>query len=184
MRIIAGSKRGHKLCGFEGKDIRPTTDRVKESVFNLIQPYVRGAKVLDLFAGSGALSFEALSRGAQLAVCVDRDKASREVISKNCRSLEFEDKTEIVAQDALSYLADCRRCFSLIFLDPPYRKGFISPVMEAVLKYGVLSDTGIVVLESDDEGEHTERKGFDILKSRRYGRTFITVYKKKKEGFV
>ncbi len=184
MRIISGSKRGHKLCGFEGSDIRPTTDRVKESVFNLIQPYVRDARVLDLFAGSGALAFEALSRGAQSAVCVDRDKASREVVSKNCRSLGFCDRTQIVAQDALSYLAGCHRDFSLIFLDPPYRKGFTDPVMKSIREHSVLCDTGVVVLESDDEDEHTERDGFEMLKSRRYGRTFITVYKKKKEGFV
>ena len=93
MRIIAGSRKGHKLIEFEGMDIRPTTDRVKESIFNLIQFYVGGADCLDLFGGSGALSFEALSRGAASCVCVDIDQRSIDVIKKNADKLNFPNLT-------------------------------------------------------------------------------------------
>ena len=95
MRIISGIRRGHKLFEFEGDDVRPTTDRVKESVFNIIQTFIPDAVCLDMFAGSGALSFEAISRGAKKAVCLDKDKRSIDIIKKNANSLDFSDYCEI-----------------------------------------------------------------------------------------
>lgn len=181
MRIISGTRRGHKLIEFEGEDIRPTTDRVKESVFNLIQDYIADAVVLDMFSGSGALSFEALSRGALEAVCVDMDKRSVDVIKQNAINLRFEDKCDIVHDSCFDYMARSKKRFDLIFLDPPYNKGFIKPVLEGIYKNGLLSENGIVVLESDDTDYRDETDGFSILKQRRYGRTYITVYSADKE---
>ena len=102
MRIISGIRRGHKLFEFEGDDVRPTTDRVKESVFNIIQTFIPDAVCLDMFAGSGALSFEAISRGAKKAVCLDKDKRSIDIIKKNANSLDFSDYCETVSYTHLT----------------------------------------------------------------------------------
>lgn len=177
MRIIAGSHKGHKLMEFDGMKVRPTTDRVKESMFNLIQDYIAGGTILDLFAGTGALTFEALSRGACRAVCTDIDINSINIIRKNADALNFAN-LEIVNKDAQSYIKSSVEKFSVIFLDPPYNKGFIKPVIEDILKYSLLDDNGIIVLESDSVDEHDEIFGLEIIKQRKYGRTYITVYQR------
>lgn len=178
MRIISGSRRGHKLLEFSGQDVRPTTDRVKESVFNIIQGFVPDARVLDMFCGSGALSFEALSRGASEAVCLDIDSRSIDIIRKNAAALKFEDKCEIINISCFDYISRNKRGFDIIFLDPPYNKGMIEPVLEMIVKNDALSDDGIIVLESDSTDFHGEAEGLTIYRQRRYGRTYITVYKK------
>lgn len=178
MRIIAGIRRGHKLFDFPGEDIRPTTDRVKESMFNLIQPYVRDANVLDVFGGSGALSFEALSRGAEHAVLLDVDNRSLDLIRKNAESLDFLDKVTILHTAAENYLDSAKEQFDLIFLDPPYNKGFIEPVLEKIAKRELLSADGVIVLESDSTDFGGAVPGLEILKQRKYGRTFVTIYQR------
>lgn len=178
MRIISGSRRGHRLLEFDGMNVRPTTDRVKESIFNLIQGYVTGSVCLDMFAGSGALSFEAVSRGAERAVLLDRDKRSIDIIRKNAKSLEFEDKCEIRNEDCFDYAVKTKEKFDIIFLDPPYNKGLIEPVLGAIVENNLLTDEGIVVLESDDNDFSAEFDGLKALKQRKYGRTYITVYTK------
>ena len=177
MRIISGSKRGHKLYGFDGMDIRPTTDRVKESMFNLIQDFVPQSRVLDLFAGSGALGFEALSRGAEFGVLVDKDKNSLALIKKNNNALGFSN-LEIVNSEAMNFLDNTKKEFSLIFLDPPYNKGFIAPIIRKISDRKILSQDGIVVLESDLSDEHGDFEGLIKLKQKKYGRTYVTVYKR------
>ncbi len=177
MRIIAGSKKGHKLFEFEGQKIRPTTDRVKESIFNLIQEFILDSTVLDLFGGSGALSFEAVSRGANSAVCVDIDSDSIAVIKKNADALGFSN-IEIVNNDAIHYLETTKRQFSVIFLDPPYNKGFIAPVIRKIVDLELLSEDGIIVLESDFSDEHSNFSGLEILKQRKYGRSYVTIYQR------
>ncbi|MGN0148803.1 MAG: 16S rRNA (guanine(966)-N(2))-methyltransferase RsmD [Clostridia bacterium] len=176
MRIISGIRRGHKLIEFEGEDIRPTTDRVKESIFNIIQSYVPDAAVLDMFCGSGALSFEALSRGAKKAVCIDLDKRSVAVIKRNAEALKFTDKCEIINISCFDYMARAKEKFDIIFLDPPYNKGFIEPVLKGIVEHNLLEKEGIIVLESDNTDYHEEIPGLKLLKQRRYGRTYITIY--------
>ena len=178
MRIISGARRGHKLLDFEGMDIRPTTDRVKESMFNLIQENISEARVLDVFSGSGALTFEALSRGAESAVCIDKDKRSVDIIRKNAQTLNYEDKCEILNTDSIEYLNRCNGEFDIIFLDPPYNKGFIEPVLSIIAEKGIISDEGIIVLESDDTDFCSDIDGLERIKQRKYGRTYVTVYKK------
>ena len=177
MRIISGIRRGHKLFEFEGDDVRPTTDRVKESIFNIIQNYVPDASVLDMFCGSGALSFEAVSRGAQKAVCIDSNPASVDIIRKNAKALRFEEFCEILTMSCLDYKSS-GESFDIIFLDPPYNKGFVEPVLNHIVEQKLLADDGIVVLESDDTDFHGEIPGLCIYRQKRYGRTYITVYKK------
>lgn len=179
MRIISGSRRGHKLVGFEGEKIRPTTDRVKESVFNLIQGFVADSSVLDLFGGSGALGFEAMSRGAKSVVFVDADKASVDVIAKNAKSLNFGDGVRILHTSYQNFFKTSSECFDLIFLDPPYNKGFIEPVLSDIVDNNRLSDTGIIVLESDESDMHDSFDGLAVLKQKKYGRSYITVYQRR-----
>lgn len=178
MRIISGIRRGHKLISFEGDNIRPTTDRVKESLFNLIQGYTQDASVLDLFAGSGALGFEAMSRGARCVTFVDVSKASVEVVSKNAASLNFGDGVKILNMPYGDFFRNSKDSFDLIFLDPPYNKGFIEPVLVDIVKNNRLSEKGIIVLESDDTDMHSEIDGLSVLKQKKYGRTYITVYQR------
>ena len=162
---------------FEGSSIRPTTDRVKESVFNLIQDFIPGARVLDMFGGSGALSLEALSRGALSATVIDADKNSVGVIKKNIELTSFEEETKVLCQKAESFAEASKESFDIIFLDPPYNKGFVVPILSTISKRGMLSENGIAVLESDYRDDHGEIEGLEILKQRKYGRTYITVYR-------
>lgn len=177
MRIVAGSRRGHKLYDFDTMDIRPTTDRVKESIFNLIQGFIPGSDCLDLFGGSGALSFEALSRGAASCVCVDNSEVSINLIKKNADALKFPN-IKIIREDAMSYVKRTDEKFSVIFLDPPYNKGFIAPVITAICENNLLVEDGIILLESDFSDEHDEFSGLEIIKQKKYGRTYVTVYQR------
>ncbi len=181
MRVISGSRRGRKLISFEGDSIRPTTDRVKEAIFNLIWEFVPKSRVLDLFGGSGALAVEALSRGAEGAVIVDKSKASVDVILKNLDITGFLDKADVRLLSAQEFLDSCDRKFDIIFLDPPYNKGFALPVLMKISEKELLTDEGIVVLESDSGDAFGEIDGMEILKERKYGRTYVTIYKRKSE---
>lgn len=178
MRIISGIRRGHKLAEFDTMDIRPTTDRVRESLFNLISEYVNGAKILDLFGGSGALSLEAISRGAKESTICDIDQRAIKLITHNTEQLRFGDKMQIFSKSAKQFLDENEDAFDIIFLDPPYNKGIIGPIIEQIIKTDALAEDGIIVLESDNTDEHDEFSGLEILKQRKYGRTYITVYKR------
>lgn len=178
MRIIAGLRRGQKLFGFEGQDIRPTTDRVRESLFDLIADHVPGADVLDLFGGSGALSLEALSRGANSAVICDISSASVDVIKRNVKITRFDEKVTVKKISASDMLKSIGGKYDIIFLDPPYNKGLIGETVGEIIRCGVLFEGGIIVLESDGTDEHGDFSGLTILKQRRYGRSFITIYQR------
>ena len=176
MRIIAGERRGRKLAEFAGDDVRPTTDRVKESVFNIIRMFIPSASVLDLFAGSGALSFEALSRGAKSACCVDIDPRSAGIVKKNAELTGYTDRCDVQICSCFDFLEKTDKRFDIIFLDPPYNKGYIEPVLGKIREKNVLNDGGVVVLESDGTDFHGGADGFSIYRQRRYGRTYISVY--------
>ena len=180
MRIISGCRRGHKLLDFQGQDIRPTTDRVKEAIFSMIAAHIQGTVVLDMFAGSGALSFEMLSRGAERAVLIEKNKRSFEVIKKNIESLGFEELCVLEQCSCFDYVKRCTDCFDVVFLDPPYNKGLIEQALGAIIEYDILSDNGIIVLESDNTDFKSDFEGLDIIKQKHYGRTFITIYTKAK----
>ena len=176
MRVISGLAKGKRLEALEGDDVRPTTDRVKESVFNLIQTFIPDAVCLDMFAGSGALSFEAISRGAKRAVCIDKDKRSIDIIKKNADSLKFNSSCEIVNMSCFDYIDRTKEKFDIIFLDPPYNKNFIEQVLWAILEKDILNEDGIIVLESDGTDFHGGMDGLVIYRQRQYGRTYITIY--------
>ncbi len=175
MRVISGSRRGRKLQSFEGEHIRPTTDRVKEAMFNLIQGKTADAVVFDAFSGSGALAVEAVSRGASFAVCTDVDERSVNIIRNNFEGCDFSDKCEVVLSPACAYLEKTDKRFDLIFIDPPYNKGLVTPVLEVVARRNLLNADGWIVVERDGTEDTFELSGFAVEKERKYGRTVITV---------
>lgn len=182
MRVISGRARGRKLQAPVGLNTRPTTDRVKESIFSMINFYIRESRVLDLFAGTGALGIEAISRGAQYGVFVDNNKKSVDVINKNLRDVKFEKESLVLNCDintALSKLATKTEKFDVIFMDPPYLKGFIIPTIEKIDNSQLLNDGGIILIEHDQKDVLEEKIGnFYRSKFKKYGNTLISIYKK------
>ena len=175
MRVISGSARGRRLLSLEGLDTRPTTDRVKESVFNIIMPYIRGAQVLDLFAGSGAMGIEALSRGAKSALFAENNSAACEVIQKNLTDTKLSQNAALYRGDALSFLKSTKEKFSLVFLDPPYDGGFYLPVLTEIAEREILAPEGVLVLEKRADAHIEVPSGYEVIKDRKYGKTAILV---------
>lgn len=176
MRVITGSARGKKLKTPENYDIRPTTDNVKESVFNIIQFDIEGRKVLDLFAGTGQLGIECLSRGAESAVFVDESREAVKIIKDNLKNCGM--KAAVFQENALSFLRRCGK-FDLIFIDPPYDSDLYESVLEIINLVDILSDGGIIVCEARREKALPEmispyRKGREYA----YGRVKICIYTK------
>lgn len=178
MRIIAGSKRGKNLISPEGSEVRPTTNMVKESVFNILQFGVEGRRFLDLFAGSGQMGLEALSRGAREAVFVDSSRDSVRIIEKNIEAAGFGDSSRVVSSDFAGYLRSERGTFDIAFIDPPYREGLMERALE--LTVDRMAPGGIILCEHGSREELPERMGrFVKHKVYRYGKTSITAYRRK-----
>ena len=164
MRVITGTARGRRLREPEGMATRPTTDNVKESMFNLIQFDIEGRRVLDLFAGTGQLGIEALSRGARSAVFVDESRAAVQ--------------GDVVQGESLGYLRTCGK-FDLIFLDPPYDTGLLDKALENVVQFDILAEGGIIVCESRREKVLPQlRAPYHLLTERNYGKIKLTLYGK------
>ncbi|MBQ3573779.1 MAG: 16S rRNA (guanine(966)-N(2))-methyltransferase RsmD [Clostridia bacterium] len=177
MRIIAGIRKGLKLSAPDGMGTRPTTDRVKESVFNIIQMHLPAERVLDLFAGSGALGIEALSRRSLHCVFVEHDRRAYNVTAQNIAAAKFRDNSELRFSDSLSYLDSNPAPFDIIFLDPPYNKGLLAVVLDKISQRNLLKDGGIIVVETEKGGELAEHPDFEIHKCVSYGKTVITILK-------
>ena len=179
MRVITGTARGVKLETVPGQDVRPTADRVKEGLFSAIQFEIEGRRVLDLFAGSGQLGIEALSRGAERAVFVDAGKNAAALVKENLRRSKLTDKAQVVQTDYFSYLSRCREKFGLIFLDPPYAENFLENALEKIVEFDILSSGGIIVAERPEGKElPQEFEGYTRSRDYRYGITLITLYRK------
>ncbi len=177
MRIITGVARGKHLVTPEGRDVRPTPERVKEGLFSALQFDIEGRRVLDLFAGSGQLGLEALSRGAASAVFVDTSDSSVKIVKQNIELTGFESKAKVFRSDYASFAAACRDTFDIAFLDPPYNAGLLMSALKAVLP--LMSDYGTIVCEHPPEVKPDENVGgFSIAKTYRYGKVLVTVYRK------
>lgn len=178
MRIIAGEKRGLKLKTREGINTRPTLDRVKEAVFGRLQFDLQGKSVLDLFAGSGALGLEALSRGAGKAVFVDNDSKAEEVIKCNIAAAGMEDRAEFLKNDYLDAmkLFQNKKKFGIVFLDPPYHCGYYESAVRGLAENELLAENAIIIAESDSPVEF-EFKGFETEKQKKYGKVFVSFYR-------
>ena len=180
MRVITGSARGKKLITLEGNDVRPTSDMVKEAIFSIVQFEVAGAKVLDLFAGSGQLGIEALSRGASLAVFVDSSTDSVKVVRENLKNTGLAQNSRVVAMDSFAYLGGCKDNFDIVFLDPPYSKDIIPQILPKVVEK--LNDNGIIVCEHDKKDLLPEQAGdFCRFRTYSYGRIALTTYRRRNE---
>lgn len=178
MRIIAGIARGRTFDAPQGMDTRPTLDRVRENVFNILQHKVRGAHVLDLFSGSGAMAFEAISRGAESAVLVDHDRAAHAVEKRNAQKLRMEEQCRIINSDwqqAVRMLQGAGERFDLVLLDPPYKMHDMSPVMEALK--GVLAPEAVILLEHEAKAFPSTCDGFHLFDSRKYGIAGVSFFR-------
>lgn len=175
MRVISGSARGRKLNAPKGLETRPTTDRVKESVFNIISRYLPARFVLDLFAGSGALGVEALSRGCKNAVFVDSGKEAACVVKCNVEAAKVTERATVLCCDYKVFLESTRKAFDLIFLDPPYNTGLLSDAILKIEKNALLEPGGIIVAETEHLGEKPPECGFETVKFAKYGNTEIYI---------
>ncbi len=177
MRIIGGRHRGRKLADFKGNDIRPTADRVKESLFNILSVRVVGACVLDLFCGSGNLGLESISRGAEKVHFNDLSKDSLAVLKKNLAAVGEQDKSKLTNLDYLACLGATADKYDLIFIDPPYAKEFGVPALEIIATRGLLTQDGIAIYERDRSFED-EIDGLEKFDERKYGKTYLTFFKR------
>lgn len=180
LRIIAGEARGRRIITPTGIQTRPTSDRVKESMFNILGDRVPGSKVLDLFAGTGSLGLESISRGAQSCVCIDNSKESIKVIYQNINMLKFEEYCEVYHNDAfsaLSILGRKDRKFNIIFVDPPYHKEIVPLVLKKITDIGIIEGKGVIVSEHDSKDSVPEKIS-DLVrfKSVLYGDTALSFY--------
>ncbi len=180
MRVITGSARGRRLETLAGDAVtRPTTESVKEALFSMIQFELEDRKVLDLFAGSGQLGIEALSRGARYCVFVENNKSAKKVVESNISHCGFTDVSQVVLSDAVSYLSR-KENFDIVFLDPPYQKGFIPKCMESLANS--VSEDGLVICETSRDESLPEKIGpFTVDRERNYGKTKLTLYRKDNE---
>lgn len=181
MRVITGTARGMKLKTLNGLAVRPTTDQVKESVFNIVQFEVPGARVLDLFAGSGQLGIEALSRGASAATFIDSSRESVAVINENLEHTKLSRCAIVKNEDALNFLNFTKDTFDIAFLDPPYRKDIITSVLPILSEK--MSDGGVIICETAREEELPVSAGrFVFHKEYSYGKIKLTVYRNGEEN--
>jgi len=179
MRVITGTARGIRLKTPDGMKTRPTSDRVKEAVFSIIQFETEGSRFLDLFAGTGQMGIEALSRGASSAVFVDGWKDACDLVRTNLKLTKLADRATVINSDYLSYLERCRQVFDIVFLDPPYAEIFLENALNKISEIDILSDRGIIICERPAEKQlDLNIQGLQRCKDYRYGKTWVTVFRK------
>lgn len=188
MRIITGKAKGLKLITLEGEDItRPTSERVKEAVFSMLQFDIEGRSILDLFAGSGQMALEALSRGASSAVLVDKSKDALSVIKRNIEKTGMTEQSTVVMSDYMDFIKRSRgKKFDIIFLDPPYKAQMHAPALIALKEYDIIKPTSMLICECsfDYDISNDERitKFYNVKKQSKYSRSVITIFEPKNEG--
>lgn len=179
MRVISGKARGISLMTPKGELTRPTADRVKEALFSIIQFDLPGAKVLDLFGGTGQLGIEALSRGANHAVFVDSREEACRLIKENLKRTKLESDAAVVRSDYLQYLQRCKEQFDIIILDPPYAEVFLENALNIITQIDILQTGGIIVAERPlGKDLPLDFAGFTRSKDYKYGQILLTLYRK------
>ncbi|MGN0491953.1 16S rRNA (guanine(966)-N(2))-methyltransferase RsmD [Ruminococcus sp.] len=178
MRVITGCARGRRLETLEGEDVRPTTDRIKEAIFSIIQFETEGRAFLDLFAGSGQMGIEALSRGAKTACFVDNSKKSLDTVKRNLKTTKLEQNAKTFAMDYQSFLAMCSERFDIAFLDPPYKTGMLQNALGLVPE--IMNETGVIIAENPLDEEILSNYGNFVLdRQYRYGKIKISTFRHK-----
>lgn len=182
MRVVAGSLKGRSIKAVKGTNTRPTTDKVKESIFNIIGPYFDGGMALDLFGGSGNLGIESLSRGIDKVIFVDKEGIAINTIKENVKELRLEDRVEIYRNDAfraLKALVKREIQFDLILLDPPYKGQKINEIIEFVHEHQLLAPGGLIMAEClKEDGLNVVVGDIEQIKREIYGITAISIYKR------
>ena len=179
MRVVTGKARGVLLKTPQGMQTRPTADRVKEAMFSIVNFDIPGASVLDLFAGTGQLGIEALSRGAKSAVFVDAREDACKIVRENLRRTKMENQAKTVRSDYLEYLKRCREKFDIILLDPPYAEVFLETALKTIAEIDILQSGGIIITERPLGKELLlDFDGFARSKDYKYGNTLLTLYHK------
>lgn len=183
MRVIAGSARSLPLRTVQGMETRPTTDRIKETLFNILAPWVPGTRFLDLFAGSGAIGIEALSRGAESAAFIDNSRQAQSVIRQNLNFTHLADKGRVIAGDVVRNMTgmDGERPFGIIFMDPPYDKGLEFEVLRALQDNSICTHETLIVVEASQETDFSkaEELGYRIERVKEYGKKNKHVFLRK-----
>ena len=179
MRVITGKARGIQLKTPDGMQTRPTTDRVKEALFSIIHFDIPGAKVLDLFGGTGQLGIEALSRGAKHAVFLDQSEQACRLIRENLKRTRMEQESQVIRGDYLDYISRCREQFDIIFLDPPYAEVFLENALKRITEIDILHSGGIIVAERPlGKVLPWEFQGYERSRDYKYGKILLTIYRK------
>lgn len=179
MRIISGTARGTKLFTLDGENTRPTLDRVKEPLFNILNFDLTDSVVLDLFAGSGALGLEALSRGAKMAIFCEKNFDAAKVVQRNIEKTRFNEKSLLIKNDfekALKQIANDNIKLDIIFLDPPYKTDFVFKSIELIIQNNLLNSDGVIVIETDEiDRIQSGLLNLGIMASdvRKYGRVYL-----------
>lgn len=186
MRIISGKARGTKLYTLEGENTRPTLDRVKESIFNILQGKIEGAQILDLFSGSGAIGLEFLSRGAERAVLCDKSKEAINIIKKNIEKTHMEKRVQVINTDFENCLEKLKNeQFDIIYLDPPYKTTYILQSLEKIIQLNIAKKESQIIIETDDVErieKEIENLNIEIIDKRKYGRATIIFLHLKNEN--
>ena len=182
MKIISGTLKGRNIEGYNIEGTRPTMDRVKESLFGMIQDYIKDSTVLDLFAGSGNLGVEAISNGAKIAYFIDNNPEVIKVLNKNIANLDIKSKSRVILSDwkkALNTFATQNIKFDLIFIDPPYAYDVYEKILNKVSTLNLLSDNGLIIMEHSNLHLPTTYENLTLYKERNYGNKSINIYTKK-----
>ena len=179
MRVISGKYKGKNIIGYDIEGTRPTQDRVKESLFGIIQDYIDSSKVLDLFAGSGNLGIEALSNGADSCVFVDNNKKCIECIKKNTDGISNITILESDYLKALDYFKDKYK-FDLIFLDPPYNLNCLDIILNKIIEYNLLEEDGLIICEYEYDNFNNQYPNLELIKEKKYGYKNIKIYRRLK----
>lgn len=178
MKVISGKYKGLTIKGFDIDGTRPTMDRVKESVFAMIQNYLDDSTVLDLFAGSGNLGIESLSNGAKCAYFIDNNKTAIDVIGENIKKIKIKEEVHIIKNDYNKALNTLNIKFDIIFLDPPYKDKIINEILDKIYNLNLLNENGLIVIEY--EFDDIDNNHFKLIKQKRYGTKKIMIYKNEK----
>ncbi len=181
MRIIGGEFKGRKLSVTRGRLIRPTSDRVREAIFDILGPAWTFPRVLDLFAGTGSLGIEALSRGAEEAVFVEQGKGALTVLKENLKALGLQSKSWVLsvpAKKGIAVLGERGEVFDLIFMDPPYGRDVVGKTIEEIVRRGILAATGVIMAEHASRDRMIPPAGLELSQQRRYGDTTVSFFQK------
>ena len=182
MRIISGKAGGIRLKSLKNSNARPTLDRVKEALFSILAPYLREAKVLDLFAGFGGLGLEAVSRGAKEVTLVERNRKNADIIRKNIDLCNFNNEVELIQGDVFKFLDKSNSNFDIIIMDPPYNKKYGEKLLKIISNNNLIKDKGLVVIEHGKNETINDVNDLIKFKEKKYGDTFLTILVKREEN--